>query len=68
MIEANLFPPLIDLLRRAEFDVKKEAAWAISNATSGGDDGQLAYVSWVVFVVSLLLCLSVFFCSSVGLS
>jgi hypothetical protein len=43
VIEANLFPPMIDLLRRAEFDVKKEAAWAISNATSGGSDDQLRY-------------------------
>lgn len=36
MIEANIIPPLINLLMNAEFDIRKEAAWAISNATSGG--------------------------------
>lgn len=35
VIDANLFPPLINMLSVAEFDIKKEAAWAISNATSG---------------------------------
>lgn len=28
----------------AEFDIKKEAAWAISNATSGGTAEQLKYL------------------------
>ena len=36
MIDANIIPPLIQLLMNAEFDIRKEAAWAISNATSGG--------------------------------
>ena len=36
VIEANIIPPLINLLMNAEFDIRKEAAWAISNATSGG--------------------------------
>lgn len=34
MINANLLPPLISLLKTAEFKIKKEACWAISNATS----------------------------------
>ena len=36
-----MIPPLIDLLQNAEFDIKKEAAWAISNATSGGSAEQI---------------------------
>ncbi|KAK7273645.1 hypothetical protein RIF29_14702 [Crotalaria pallida] len=36
VIETGLIAPLINLLQNAEFDIKKEAALAISNATSGG--------------------------------
>jgi hypothetical protein len=32
------------LLQSAEFDIKKEAAWAISNATSGGTAEQIRYL------------------------
>lgn len=45
MIDAGLIGPLINLLQTAEFDIKKEAAWAISNATSGGTNEQILYVS-----------------------
>ena len=41
VIEANIIHPLIQMLTMAEFDVKKEAAWAISNATSGGTPAQI---------------------------
>lgn len=41
VIDAALIPPLITLLSTAEFDIKKEAAWAISNATSGGSADQI---------------------------
>jgi hypothetical protein len=34
---------LLQLLQTAEFDIKKEAAWAISNATSGGSHEQIKY-------------------------
>lgn len=44
MIEAGLISPLVNLLQTAEFDIKKEAAWAISNATSGGSHEQIKYV------------------------
>lgn len=33
VVDAGIVPPLIHLLATAEFDIKKEAAWAISNAT-----------------------------------
>lgn len=44
VIEAGIIPPLIYLLQNAEFEIKKEAAWAISNATSGGTHDQIKYV------------------------
>ncbi len=44
VIDCSIFPPLIQLLGSAEWDIKKEAAWAISNATSGGTPEQLRYL------------------------
>lgn len=44
VIDSGLIPPLIGLLATAEFDIKKEAAWAISNATSGGSNDQIKYL------------------------
>ena len=44
MIENNIIPPLIQLLSNAEFDIRKEAAWAISNATSGGNEQQIKFL------------------------
>lgn len=41
VIQAGIIPPLIQLLQNAEFDIQKEAAWAISNATSGGSHEQI---------------------------
>lgn len=41
VVDANLIGPLVHLLGTAEFDIKKEAAWAISNATSGGTADQI---------------------------
>ena len=43
VIEAGVIAPLVHLLQTAEFDIKKEAAWAISNATSGGTHEQIKY-------------------------
>jgi hypothetical protein len=44
VIEAGLLPPIVHLLGNAEFDIKKEAAWAISNATSGGTPDQIKFL------------------------
>ncbi|KAF3453081.1 hypothetical protein FNV43_RR03515 [Rhamnella rubrinervis] len=44
VIEANIIQPLVHLLQHAEFDIKKEAAWAISNATSGGSHEQIQFL------------------------
>ncbi|KAF3631171.1 Importin subunit alpha [Capsicum annuum] len=37
VIEAGIIAPLVHLLQNAEFEIKKEAAWAISNSTLGGN-------------------------------
>ncbi|KHG14170.1 Importin subunit alpha-1 -like protein [Gossypium arboreum] len=44
VINAGIIGPLVSLLQNAEFDIKKEAAWAISNATSGGTHEQIKYL------------------------
>ena len=44
MIDANIIQPLAHLLATAEFDIRKEAAWAISNATSGGTQDQIKFL------------------------
>ena len=41
MIDANVISPLVHLLAVAELDIKKEAAWSISNATSEGSPEQI---------------------------
>lgn len=35
---------LIEILSKAEFKTRKEAAWAITNATSGGTPDQIRYL------------------------
>lgn len=44
MLDANIFPILIELMSKAEFKTRKEAAWAITNATSGGTPDQIRYL------------------------
>lgn len=51
VLQVPIFTPFFDLvvcrhlpLQSAEFDIKKEAAWAISNATSGGTAEQIRYL------------------------
>jgi len=44
VIDANIFPCLIQLLSKAEFKTRKEAAWAITNAASGGSVDQIRYL------------------------
>lgn len=60
VIEANIIAPLVHLLQNAEFDIKKEAAWAISNATSGGSHEQIKYD------LSLYKCLFLFLSSAIS--
>ena len=45
VIEANIMPQLIQLLRNAaEFDIRKECAWAVRNATVEGSCDQIKYL------------------------
>lgn len=55
MIDAQLIGPLVSLLQTAEFDIKKEAAWAISNATSGGTHDQTMYGCFVIIFLLLVI-------------
>lgn len=41
VLDGNLIQPVIQVLIHADFKTKKEAAWAISNATSGGRPEQI---------------------------
>ena len=45
IINAGIFPKLIEILRTGDFDIQKESAWAISNATSGGSAEQILYLA-----------------------
>ncbi|GMN44058.1 hypothetical protein TIFTF001_013260 [Ficus carica] len=59
VIEASIIQPLVHLLQNAEFDIKKEAAWAISNATSGGSHEQIQFlvgVGCIAPLCDLLVC------------
>lgn len=51
VIEAGIIAPLVHLLQNAEFEIKKEAAWAISNATSGGTHEQLKYIFFAIIIL-----------------
>ncbi|CAA2969310.1 importin subunit alpha [Olea europaea subsp. europaea] len=44
VIEAGFVSPLLELLQSAEFEIKQEAAWVISNATSGGTHEQIKFL------------------------
>lgn len=44
MIDANIIPALIEVMGRAEFKTRKEAAWAITNAVSGGSADQIRFL------------------------
>eukprot|EP01084_Bolivina_argentea_P265573 450212_1 len=44
VIKAEILPSLINILKNGKYEIAKEALWAISNATSGGDDAQIKYL------------------------
>jgi len=41
---SDMVPKLVNLLSNADKDIKKEAAWALANATSGGTPEQNKYL------------------------
>ncbi|CAI9109258.1 OLC1v1009045C1 [Oldenlandia corymbosa var. corymbosa] len=44
VIEAGIISPLVQMLLNSEFKIKKEAAYAISNATCGGNNEQIKFL------------------------
>ncbi|XP_010482208.1 PREDICTED: importin subunit alpha-5-like [Camelina sativa] len=44
VIDANLIPRLVSLAPKAEFDIKKEVVWALSNASVCGSPNQIKYL------------------------
>ncbi|CAF4292176.1 unnamed protein product, partial [Rotaria socialis] len=44
VIDANIFSSLINILKHGDHKTRKEAAWAITNATSGGSAQQIKYI------------------------
>jgi len=44
VFDANMFPVLIDIMKASDFKTRKEAAWALVNATSGGSPDQIRYL------------------------
>ena len=41
VLDSNVIPALVGMLEQEDADIRKEIAWAISNATSGGDYFQI---------------------------
>lgn len=44
VINNNIIPPLLQLVSNAEFEIRKEAAWAVSNAITSGNPQQINYL------------------------
>ena len=44
VFDANIFPKLIEILAKGENKTRKEAAWAVVNATSSGTPDQIRYL------------------------
>jgi hypothetical protein len=53
VIEAGLIASLVNLFQNAEFDIKKEAAWAFYNASSGGTNDQIKYVKLFLIITTI---------------
>lgn len=43
VIDGNLLPAVMNLLENSEFDIRKEAAWCVSNLCAGGSPEQVLY-------------------------
>jgi len=44
VIDCKIIPHLVEILSKAEFKTRKEAAWTITNAASGGSPEQVRYL------------------------
>ena len=60
VIDSNIIPMLVEILSKAEFKTRKEAAWAITNATSGGTAEQIKYVLQTIYINKLWNCFTLY--------
>ncbi len=44
MIDSSIVPTLIQLMKTGDADIRKEACWALSNATAGSSPEQMGYL------------------------
>ena len=58
VFDANIFPKLIEILAKGENKTKKEAAWAVVNATSSGTPDQIRF--FFIFILFILRKLKIF--------
>ena len=59
ILNLGLVPPLIDVVKNGEFKAQKEAAWALTNLTSGGSLDQIGFLAnagGIQALCSLLTC------------
>ena len=45
IIKSNVFPILINLVKKSPYEIRKEATWAINGATCGGSNRQVQYLA-----------------------
>ena len=57
VIDAGCLQPLIDILVKGDFKAQKEAAWAVTNLTSGGSVQQIVHLCGEVCTMSSRLTL-----------
>ena len=55
VIDAKIFPPLLWLLLTAEFSIRKQAAWAVTNAISVGSDERIKFEAFLSFLDPYLM-------------
>ena len=53
VIDAGCLMPLIDILIKGDFKAQKEAAWAVTNLTSGGTVQQIVHLCGEVIIYLL---------------
>ena len=62
VIDAGCLQPLIDILVKGDFKAQKEAAWAVTNLTSGGTVQQIVHlcgevtISYILDFLVLMCC------------